>query len=193
MKLILIDGGPAAGKNTLGILLVQKFQKQGDKAILLDLDIYVEQLEPTWVWNDKAKEENDQQKARVNFARAIDNYLRQNFVVITIGERFLTKEDIVDFIGRLKTLPPYIYLYHLNVPFPLRTERLNKRGPHSLIDLAKDQKDRDGNPKWFGYIYKNTHSAESDAKNLFKLILANQGLLNRNLFKSPMEFTKLHQ
>lgn len=183
MKLILLDGGPAAGKNTLGILLVQKFQKQRDRAILLDLDIYVEQLEPTWVWNDKAKEENDQQKARVNFARAIDNYLRQNFVVITIGERFLTKKDIVNFIGRLKTLPPYIYLYHLNVPFPLRTERLNKRGPHSLIDLAKDQRDRDENPEWYGYIYKNVGSAESDAENLFKLILANQGLLNRNLFR----------
>ena len=178
MKLILLDGGPAAGKNTLGILLVQKFQKQRDEAILLDLDTYVEQLNPTWIWNDKAKEENDQQKARVNFARAIDNYLRQNFIVITIGERFLTKENITNFIGKLKTLPPYIYLYHLSVPFPLRTERLNKRGPHSLIDLAKDQKDRDLNQKWYGYIYKNVNSEEIDAQNLFKLIQSNQGLID---------------
>lgn len=182
MKLILLDGGPASGKNTLGSLLVQQFQKQSGKAILLDLDTYVEQLNPTWIWNDKIKEENDQQKARINFGKEIDDYLRQNFVVIAIGERFLTKEDISNFIGRLKTLPSQIYLYHLSVPFQLRAERLDKRGPHSLIDLAKDQKDRDANPKWYGYIYENVNSEEIDSENLFKLIQANQGLLDKNLF-----------
>ena len=178
MKLILIDGGPAAGKNTLGILLFQKFQKQGDKAILLDLDTYVEQLNPTWIWNDKTKERSDQQKARVDFAEAIDNYIQQKYVVIAIGERFLAKEDISNFIGRLKTLPSHVYLYHLSVPFPLRTKRLDKRGPHSLIDLAKDQQDRDSNPKWYGYIYENVNSEEIDAENLFKLIQDDQGLID---------------
>lgn len=60
----------------------------------------------------------------------------------------------------------------------MRTERLDKRGPHSLIDLAKDQKDRDENPKWFGFIYKNVNSEEIDAQNLFRLIQNNQGLID---------------
>ncbi len=85
MKLILLDGGPASGKNTLGALLVRKLQDHGDKAMLLDLDTYIEQLNPTWIWNDKAKEENDQRNARANFAEAIDNYLRQKYIVIAIG------------------------------------------------------------------------------------------------------------
>jgi len=37
MKLILLDGGPACGKNTLGALLVEEFSKKGEKAVLLDL------------------------------------------------------------------------------------------------------------------------------------------------------------
>ena len=159
-KLILIDGGPAAGKNTLGSLLIRKFQDQGNKAILLDLDTYVEELNSTWIWIDKQKEKEDQQKARVNFAEAIDSYIQQKYVVIAIGERFLAKEDISNFIGRLKTLPSHVYLYHLSVPFPLRTKRLNKRGPHSLIDLAIDQQDRDSIPKWYGFIYENVNSEE---------------------------------
>ena len=182
MKLILLDGGPASGKNTLGTLLVRKFQNHGDKVILLDLDTYVEQLNPIWTWNDKNREKNDQQKARVNFAETIDNYLRQKYIVIAIGERFLTKENIVNFIGRLKTSSP-VHLYHLSVPFSMRTERLDKRGSHSLIDLAKDQKDRDSNPKWYGYIYKNVNSEEIDAQNLFKLIQNNQGLIDINMIK----------
>ena len=60
MKLILIDGGPASGKNTLGSLLVQKFQKQSNKAILLDLDTFVEELNQTWIWDDKQKEKEDE-------------------------------------------------------------------------------------------------------------------------------------
>jgi shikimate kinase len=182
MKLILLDGGPASGKNTLGALLARKLQDHGNKATLLDLDTYVEQLNPTWIWNDKAKEENDQQNARANFAEAIDNYLRQKYIVIAIGERFLTKENIANFIGRLKTSPS-VYLYHLSIPFSMRMERLHKRGPHSLIDLAKDQKDRDSNLKWYGYIYKNVNSEEIDAQNLFKLIQDNKGLLDTNMVK----------
>ncbi len=182
MKLILLDGGPASGKNTLGALLVRKLQDHGDKAMLLDLDTYIEQLNPTWIWNDKAKEENDQRNARANFAEAIDNYLRQKYIVIAIGERFLTKENIDNFIDKLKT-STLVYLYHLSIPFSMRMERLRKRGPHSLIDLAKDQKDRDSNLKWYGYIYKNVNSEEIDAQNLFKLIQGNKGLFDANMVK----------
>lgn len=154
MKLILLDGGPASGKNTLGILLVKQFKKLDNKAILLDLDIYVEQINPSWIWQNKQKEINDQRKARINFAKDINKYLQQDFIVIAIGERFLTKENIVNFINGL-TKTYLIYLYHLSVPFSLRTQRLSKRGPHSLIDLKKDQKARDSNVKWYGYVYKN--------------------------------------
>jgi len=59
MKLILFDGGPASGKNSLGFILVQKFQKVGSKAILLDLDVYVEKYNPFWVWESKKKQEED--------------------------------------------------------------------------------------------------------------------------------------
>ena len=38
--------------------------------------------------------EKDQKNARINFAKDIDKHLRDNFVVIAIGERFLTKENI---------------------------------------------------------------------------------------------------
>ena len=59
-----------------------------------------------------------------------------------IGEKFLTKEDVTNFISRLETSPP-VYIYHLSVSFNTREKRLHQRGPHSLIDLEKDEKDRD--------------------------------------------------
>ena len=71
-------------------------------------------------------------------------------------------------------------LYHLSVPITLRKQRLEQRGPHSLIDLDKDQKDRDAITTWPGYIYQNINSAESDAKELMRLIEANEGLVNIN-------------
>lgn len=179
MKLILLDGGPASGKNTLGMLLIQDFQKRSDQAILLDLDTYVEELNPTWVWTNKQKEEEDQQKARVNFASGIDRYLQENYVVIAIGKRFLTREDITTFINRLK-ITTSIYLYHLSTPFFLRRQRLHERGPHSLINLEKDQQERDSNPKWYGCVYENTNSPTQDARNIFKLIQDNKGLIKTN-------------
>jgi len=188
MKLILFDGGPASGKNTLGILLVQEFQKRGNKAILLDLDVYVEELNPSWIWKSKQKEEKDQQKARENFARDINKYLQEDYIVIAFGERFFTKEGIANFINKLKIISP-TYLYHLNIPFSLRAQRLDKRGPHSKINLEKDQRDRDSNVKWYGYIYENVNSARIDARNLFKLIQDNQGLLDLNLFKKQPKTT----
>lgn len=180
MKLILLDGGPASGKNTLGILLVQLFQKLNNNAVLLDLDKYVEQINPSWIWQNKQKEKTDQQKARNNFAKVINKYLQQDFIVIAIGERFITKKNIISFISKLKINFP-IYLYHLSVPFSLRSQRLSKRGPHSLIDLEKDQRDRDLNTKWYGYIYNNINSPIEDAESIFKLIQNNKGLLDRSL------------
>src|SRR3990167_2410752 len=101
MKLILIDGGPASGKNTLGTLVVENFQKLGYKAILMDLDNYVEEINPSWIWKNKQLEENDQLKARENFVKDINKYLQENYIIFVIGERFLTKEDIVVFCNRL--------------------------------------------------------------------------------------------
>ena len=182
MKLILIDGGPASGKNTLGTLLVQKFMEPGNKFILLDLDIYVEEINPSWIWEDKQTERIDQQKARENFAQDIDQYLQRGFSVIAIGERYLTKEDIVNFIKRLEVKCPTYYLYHLNPPLELRKQRLEQRGPCSLIDLEKDQRERDSNAKWHGYVYENINSPIEDAENIMGLIQNDEGLLDAAFF-----------
>src|SRR3989344_604702 len=114
MKLILIDGGPASGKNTLGNLLIRKFQEQDIKTILLDLDTYVEKINPSWIWDNDQQKEKDQLNARLNFAKDIDKYLEEEFVVIAIGERFLTKDDITRFVSRLRTTFP-IYLYPMAI------------------------------------------------------------------------------
>ena len=64
MELILIDGGPASGKNTLGELILYKFQELGEKTVLLDLDTYVEKLNPRWIWESDQQKESDQLNAR---------------------------------------------------------------------------------------------------------------------------------
>ncbi|RJQ27815.1 hypothetical protein C4577_00625 [Candidatus Parcubacteria bacterium] len=175
MKLILIDGGPASGKNTLGNLLVEKFQKLEQRAVLLDLDTYVEEFNPSWVWEDKEREKEDQLNARINFAQDINKYLQENFIVIAIGERFLTKENVIAFVEKVK-INCSVYLFHLSIPISLRKQRLHKRGPHSLIDLEKDQRDRDEVKSWPGYVYENINSPEEDASNLFQLIQNDKGL-----------------
>jgi len=182
MKLILIDGGPASGKNTLGTLLVQKFTEPSNKFILLDLDVYVEEINPSWIWEDKQTKRIDQQKARENFAQDIDKYLQRGFSVIAIGERFLTKEDIVNFIKRLKVTCATYYLYHLSPPLELRKQRLEQRGPCSLIDLEKDQRERDSNAKWYGFVYENINSPIEDAENILGLIQKDEGLLDPAFF-----------
>lgn len=164
-------------KNTLGSLLVEEFLKLGSKVILLDLDTYVEEINPAWIWENKQLEKTDQLKARENFLGDINKHLQENYTIIVIGERFLTNDDITVFIKRLK-LTCSVYLYHLSIPISLRKKRLTKRGPHSLIDLEKDQKDRDRIKKWPGYVYKNINSPETDAKNLMKLIQMNKGIIN---------------
>lgn len=176
MKLIFIDGGPASGKNTLGELLVTKFQELGGKAILLDLDGYVEHYKPDWIWDNKEQEEKDQIKARIDFYNEIDKYLRDGWDVIAIGESLLTMNSVVTLTSKI-TSDCKIYLYHLNVPFPVREQRLHSRGPHSLIDLPKDQKDRDAVEEWPGYVYKNINSPEEDANYLFRLIQQGKGLI----------------
>jgi len=182
MDLILIDGGPASGKNTLGALLVQKLVKPGNRFILLDLDVYVEEFNPSWVWEDKQTEKTDQQKAREYFAQDIDKYIQQGFNVIAIGERFLTRKDIVNFTKRLKVKFSNFYLYHLNPPLELRKQRLEQRGPCLLIDLEKDQRERDSNAKWYGYVYENIGSPIEDAENIMRLIQNGEGLLNAARF-----------
>lgn len=179
MKLILVDGGPASGKNTLGTLLVDKFQQYGEKTILIDLDNFVEKLNPKWIWESKQQEQEDQLNARISFAKDISRYLKGNFTVIAIGERFLTKEDVTQLVSKLDVIPQ-IYIYHLNTPLALRKQRLHKRGPHTLIDLEKDQKERDVIKNWPGYIYKNINPPQKDAENLYKLIQENKGLIQLN-------------
>ena len=176
MKLILIDGGPASGKNTLGSLLIKKFQELDKKAVLLDLDTYVEEFNPKWTWENEDQKEKDQLNARINYSKDIDGYLKDDYAVIAIGERFLSRADIINFISRIKTTCP-IYLYHLSIPFALREQRLHSRGPHSLIDLKKDQKDRDMVKNWPGCIYENINSPDVDALNLMSLIQEGKGLI----------------
>lgn len=178
MKLILIDGGPASGKNTLGMLLVKELNRLGNITKLLDLDSYVEELNPNWTWDSKKQKENDQLNARINFTETINKFLQKNFIVIAIGEKFLTKGAVVGFISKLKINCP-VYLYHLSSPFSLRKQRLHQRGPHSLIDLDKDQKERNMVEVWPGYIYENINSPEIDALNIAKLIREEKGLIDK--------------
>ena len=177
MRLILIDGSPAAGKNTLGELLVKKLLELGKKAILLDLDSYVEQFNQHWIWDSDEQREKDQKNARINLSTGINKYLKEGYDVISIGERFLTTEDLRDFISKIPASRP-TYVYHLSSPFILREKRLHSRGTHSLIDLVKDQKDRDTIKEWPGYVYENVNSPEEDAENLTRLIQDGQGLVS---------------
>jgi len=177
MKLILIDGGPASGKNTLGELLSDKLRRLGGRAVLLDLDAYVEKFNSKWTWNNGQEKDKDQLQARVDISKDVDKYLLDDFTIIVIGESFLSKDDVVRFVKRLKVIPP-VYLYHLNIASALRERRLYQRGPHSLIDLERDQKDRDAVRQWPGYVYENIHSPEIDASRLLSLIQEGKGLLN---------------
>lgn len=177
MKLILLDGGSASGKNTLGNLLVENFLKLGNKAILMDLDNYVEDINPSWIWKNKQVEKKDQSKARENYAKDINKYLQKDFTIIVIGERFLSKNNLFVFMRRIKVLCT-VFLYHLSIPFSLRKERLQKRGSHSLIDIEKDQKDRDNIKVWPGYIYQNINSPEIDVNNLMNLIQDGKGMID---------------
>lgn len=183
MKLILIDGGPASGKNTLGTLLVEEFLKVEDKVILLDLDDYVEEINPIWIWGNEQLKVKDQTKARENYAKDINKYLQKDYTIIVIGERFLTKNDLSVFVRRIK-IPCTVFLYHLSIPISLRKERLDKRGSHSLIDLEKDQKDRDNIKIWPGYVYQNINSPEIDANNLMKLIQDGKGMIGLTINRS---------
>jgi thymidylate kinase len=175
MKFILIDGGPASGKSTLGQILVNNFNKLSEKTTLLDLDSYVEKYCPTWIWNDERQKEADLLNARTDFTNEINKFLEDNFIVIAIGDRFLTHHDVLNYTDKLMNKVP-VYLYHLSVPFALRKQRLRSRGPHSLINLEKDQKDRDGIKNWPGYVYENVNSPEEDANNMLLLIQQDKGL-----------------
>ena len=170
MKLIIFDGGPASGKSTLGALLTEKFCELGNKAILLDLDTYVEELNPKWIWTDNEKKKEDLLKARHDYLEDIRKYLQNDFIVIAIGERFSA------FLNGL-TIINSVYLFHLRIPFSLRNQRMRNRG-QPLIDLGKDQKDRDEVKVLPGYLYENVNSPEEDMLNLLRLIQTDQGLVN---------------
>jgi len=175
MKLIILDGGPASGINTLGSLLIKLMIDQGENAILLDLDSYVETYNPKWIWDSKETEEKDQRQARMDFGESICKHLAAGLTVIAIGERILTKADLDRFMERIPVSSP-LYLFHLSIPLSLRKQRLTERGPHSLIDLDKDQRDRDEIAHWPGYVYKNINTPEVDTANLLKLIQEYKGL-----------------
>jgi len=176
MKLIIIDGGPASGKNTLGGMLVEELSSSGEKVILLDLDSFVEKYNPEWVWVSEEQKTHDQSQAQQDFALNIDKYIQNDFSVIAIGERILSQQDLITFAKRLET-HPHIYLYHLNVPFSIRKERLIKRGPHTQINLEADQAARDNVTTWPGHIYENINTTLVDAKNLLDLINSGAGYI----------------
>ena len=94
MKLILIDGGPASGKNTLGKILSDDLNTLGNKSILLDLDNYVEEFCPTWIWDNNQQKEKDLSSARISLVNDINKHLKENIDIIVIGKRFFTKEDV---------------------------------------------------------------------------------------------------
>ena len=182
MELILIDGGPASGKNTLGDLLVREYQRNNVNSILLDMDTFVEAINPKWTWENDQRKEKDLYDAKKNYIKDINKYLQQGYIVIAIGCRFLTKQEISTFIDEIAEPYP-IQLFHLSVPFALRSRRLNDRGPHSLIDLKKDQQDRDVVKLWFGSVYENINSPEEDSRNIMELINKKRGTLERQSFK----------
>ncbi|MFA6447284.1 MAG: hypothetical protein WCW31_03445 [Patescibacteria group bacterium] len=189
MKLILIDGGPASGKNTLGELLVYKLTGLGEKAVLLDLDTYVEKYNPKWTWGNEQEKEKDQLQARIDISKDIDRYLLDDVTALVIGERFLSKDDVLHFLKRLGADPP-VYLYHLNLPFALRQYRLHQRGPHSLIDLEKDQRDRDAVTEWPGCVYDNVHSPEEDASRLLSFIQEGKGAFENEVSQKDSDELK---
>jgi thymidylate kinase len=176
MKLILIDGGPASGKSSLGHMLVNAIKKQGEQIILLDLDSYVENYCLTWKWENEEQKVKDLLKAKTDFANAINQSLESSASVIAIGDRFMSKDEVSNYINKLRAKVS-VQLFHLNVPFELRKQRLHARGPHSLINLEQDQQDREAVKEWPGYVYANVSSIEQDTKNLLKLIQEGQGLI----------------
>jgi adenylylsulfate kinase-like enzyme len=176
MKLILLEGGPVSGKNTLGEKLVEGFKMQGKKSILLDHDTYVEQLCPNWIWPNKEQQEKDLSRARVNHLHDINKYLAKKFVVLAIGGVWLTNDDVRKYTSKLEVKTP-VYLFHLNTPLKIRKQREEQRGHSLMIDLEKDQKQRDEILSWPGYIYHNTKTIETDAMNLLKLISDRIGLI----------------
>jgi adenylylsulfate kinase-like enzyme len=169
MKLILLEGGPASGKNTLGEKLVEGFKIRGEKSVLLDHDNYVEQLCPDWTWPDEAQKEKDLSRARVSHLRDINEYLAKEFIVLAIGGLWLTNDDVRKYSSKLAVKTP-VYLFHLNTPLKIRKQREEQRGHSPMIDLEKDQKKRDGIVSWPGHIYYNTNTIDIDANNLMKLI-----------------------
>jgi adenylylsulfate kinase-like enzyme len=176
MKLILLEGGPASGKNTLGEKLVEGFNIQGEKSVLLDHDTYIEELSPNWIWPNEEQKEKDLSIARVNLLHDINKYLAKQFVVLAIGGVWLTNDDVRKYTRKLVVKTP-VYLFHLNTPLKMRKQREEQRGHSLLIDLEKDQKERDEILSWPGYVYHNTKTAETDAMNLMKLINERIGLI----------------
>jgi hypothetical protein len=129
-----------------------------------------------WIWDNEEQRKKNRGAARTNIAQDVEKYLKDNFAVIVIGIRFLTVENIGDFMGLIAVKCP-VHLYHLSVPFALREQRLNQRGAHALIDLPRDQKDRDAIKEWLGYRFENINSPEIDAENLMALIRNDKGLI----------------
>jgi adenylylsulfate kinase-like enzyme len=176
MKLILLEGGPASGKNALGEKLAEGFRTQGEKSVLLDHDTYVEELCPNWIWLSQQQKEKDLLKARLNHLNDINKYLVEGFVVLAIGGIWLTNDDVRKYTSNLEVKTP-VFLFHLNAPLIIRKQREQQRGHNPVIDLDKEQKERDKISSWPGYIYPNVNTPEIDAINLLKLINDGKGLV----------------
>ncbi len=85
MKLILLEGSPASGKNTLGEIIVESYKAQREKVVLLDHDIYIDGLFPGWLRMSQQQKEREIIKARNKHLNEINKYLVEGFVVLAIG------------------------------------------------------------------------------------------------------------
>jgi shikimate kinase len=176
MKLILLEGGPASGKNALGEKLVEGFRARGEKSVLLDHDTYVEELRPDWIWPAEEQKEKDLLRARDNHIYDINRYLAKKFIVLAIGGVWLTNDDVIKYTSKLEVKTP-VYLFHLHAPLKIRKQREAQRGHSLMINLEKDQQARDKILSWPGYIYQNINTVDTDAINLMNLIDDKVGLI----------------
>lgn len=176
MKLILLEGGPASGKSTLGEMLVTQFRERGEKSVLLDHDTYVEELRPDWTWPDEASKKKDLAIAKEKHIREINRYLAERYTVLATGGVWVTSDDVHEYTVMLAGVVS-VHLFHLNVPLNVRKQRFTGRGVAPQVNMDKDQKQRDRITSWPGHVYENTRTPEKDAANLMDLIDAGTGCI----------------
>ncbi len=176
MKLILLEGSPAYGKSTLGEKLVEIFGTQGEKSVLVDHDVYIDDLFPAWIQFSQQRKEKEITKAKNKHLSDINKYLVEGFVVLAIGGIWLTDDDVNKYTSKLAVKSP-VFLFHLNAPLEIRKQREEQRGHNPIIALDQVQKERDMISSWPGYVFQNISTPEIDAARLMKLIQDGEGTM----------------